>query len=368
MPAAPLRRPRDAAASVLGTVSDLLRGAAEVMSEGDVDHGRELLAEARATDWLVRRLQHAADEGMAVVSSSPFRVRHRPGIRRMAELVEPLDRSLRSTRVLVRQVAAAAYHRRPVPTAYIGLTRDLADAVDLVVAELKQDRLAEVGPPRPDRHRRGDRPGPARGGDDGRGGAGAAAVGGGRRPHDHGPRPAAGGRQPPADTALAHLDVSRTDRDRCRTVTVTTPDRTRTLSRFSAFSASHLEVSTARAGDVALVSAVGEIDLSNAGLLRDALQTAVAMGLPTTAVDLSGIEFIDSVGLGVLTGARKRLRARGASLTVWRPSRVVARGLAMTGLDHAFVVDTRSDLDPADLGRAAAVVAVDAAPEASASA
>ena len=147
VPAAPLRRPRDAAARVLRTVSDLLRGAAEVMAEGDVEHGRTLLAEARETDVLVRRLQHAADEGMAVVSSSPFRVRHRPGIRRMAELVEPLDRSLRSTRVLVRQVAAAAYHRRPVPTAYVGLALELADAVDEVVAELAADRLAEAARP-----------------------------------------------------------------------------------------------------------------------------------------------------------------------------------------------------------------------------
>ncbi len=147
VPAAPLRRPRDAAAGVLRTVSDLLRGAADVMDEGDVEHGLELLAEARSTDWLVRRLQHAADEGMAVVSSSPFRVRHRPGIRRMADLVEPLDRALRSTRVLVRQVATAAYRRRPVPPEYIGLTRELADAVDEVVAELQQDRLAAAARP-----------------------------------------------------------------------------------------------------------------------------------------------------------------------------------------------------------------------------
>ena len=73
---------------------------------------------------------------MAVVASSPFRVRHRPGIRRMAELVDPLDRALRSTRVLVRQVAVAAYHRRPVPARTPQLARDLADAVDVVAAEL----------------------------------------------------------------------------------------------------------------------------------------------------------------------------------------------------------------------------------------
>ena len=75
----------------------------------------ELLADARSTDTLIRELQDAADEGMAVVTSSPFRVRHTGNLRRMAELVDPLDRALRSTRVLVRQTAVAAYQRRAGP-------------------------------------------------------------------------------------------------------------------------------------------------------------------------------------------------------------------------------------------------------------
>ena len=48
-------------------------------------------------------------------------------MRRMGDLVDPLDRALRSTRVLVRHTAVAAYHRRPVPTSYALLARDLAD-------------------------------------------------------------------------------------------------------------------------------------------------------------------------------------------------------------------------------------------------
>lgn len=141
VPAAPLRRPREQAAVVVRTVARLLRGAADVIEDGDAEHGLELLADARSTDVLIRRLQAAADEGMAVVTSSPFRVRHRPTIRRMADLVGPLDRALRSTRVLVRQVAVAAYHRRPVPASYAALARDLADAVDEVIAELQADRM-----------------------------------------------------------------------------------------------------------------------------------------------------------------------------------------------------------------------------------
>lgn len=142
VPAAPLRRPREQVAVVLDTVASLLRGAAQVLEDHDPERGLELLSDARSTDSLIRQLQMAADEGMSVVASSPFRIRHRPGIRRMAELVDPLDRALRSTRVLIRQVAVATYHDRPVPASYLGLLRDLSDAVDVVSTELRDDRMA----------------------------------------------------------------------------------------------------------------------------------------------------------------------------------------------------------------------------------
>ena len=142
VPAAPLRRPREQASKVVRKIAGLLRAAGEVMVDGVPARGLELLADARATDNLIRELQDAADEGMAVVDSSPFRIRHRPDIRRMADLVEPLDRALRSTRVLVRQTAVAAYHHRPVPKSYSLLAFDLADAADGVADELEANRMA----------------------------------------------------------------------------------------------------------------------------------------------------------------------------------------------------------------------------------
>jgi uncharacterized membrane protein YgaE (UPF0421/DUF939 family) len=142
VPAAPLRRPREQAAKVVTKIAALLRAAAEVMVDGVASRALELLADARSTDYLIRELQDAADEGMAVVSSSPFRVRHRKDIRKMADLVEPLDRALRSTRVLVRHTAVAAYHGRHVPKSYSLLALDLADATDMVADELMADRMA----------------------------------------------------------------------------------------------------------------------------------------------------------------------------------------------------------------------------------
>lgn len=147
VPAAPLRRPREQAAAVARKVAELLRAAAGVMVDGEAEPALALLADARATDRMVRELQAAASEGMSVVASSPFRVRHRDPLRRMAELADPLDRALRSTRVLVRHTAVSAYRKRPVPADYVALAAQLAAAADLVADELAQNRQAVAAQP-----------------------------------------------------------------------------------------------------------------------------------------------------------------------------------------------------------------------------
>ena len=142
VPAAPLRRPREQAAVVMRKIAALLRAAGEVMDDGEAARALELLADARSTDYLIRELKDAADEGLSVVESSPFRIRHKGDLRMMVDLVDPLDRALRSTRVLVRHTAVAAYRRRPVPSSYSLLALDLADAADEVADELAANRMA----------------------------------------------------------------------------------------------------------------------------------------------------------------------------------------------------------------------------------
>ncbi|WP_229660580.1 FUSC family protein [Marmoricola endophyticus] len=147
VPRAPLRRPREQAALVVDKVADLLRATGDCMDDGDVEHAMDVLADARSTDRFVRELQSAADEGLSVVASSPFRRRHAAGVRRMADLVGPLDNALRNTRVLARRVAIAAYRREPLPEGYPQLVRDLAACADAVADELRAGRLAEAARP-----------------------------------------------------------------------------------------------------------------------------------------------------------------------------------------------------------------------------
>lgn len=148
VPRAPLRRPREQAAFVVAKIAELLRGSAVAIRDGDLDPTLELLRDARATDVLVDELRLAADEGLAVVRSSPFRVRHKGSVRQLADYVEPLDLALRNTRVLVRRVSVAVYRRAPLPHSYALLCDDLADVVDEMARELREDRTPESVQPR----------------------------------------------------------------------------------------------------------------------------------------------------------------------------------------------------------------------------
>ena len=141
VPAAPLRRPRERAAVVVRKIASLLRTAADTAVTGDVEQALEMLASARTTDPLMRELQAAADEGISVVASSPVRRRHRGQVRRMAELVEPMDRAMRNVRVLARRVAVANYHRERVPRAYAVLCDELADATDEIAEALERNEM-----------------------------------------------------------------------------------------------------------------------------------------------------------------------------------------------------------------------------------
>jgi uncharacterized membrane protein YgaE (UPF0421/DUF939 family) len=144
VPRAPLRRPREQTAVVTDKISFLLAGAARAIEDKEVESTLELLADARTTDVLIDELRVAADEGLSVVRSSPFRARHRQPLRKLAELVEPLDLALRNTRVVVRRAAVAAYRDDPVPREYAVLCRDLSAAVSRISAELRADRIPDA--------------------------------------------------------------------------------------------------------------------------------------------------------------------------------------------------------------------------------
>lgn len=74
------------------------------------------------------------------------------------------------------------------------------------------------------------------------------------------------------------------------------------------------EVEAEVSGAHAVVSVTGEIDAATAPVLKDRLMELVATGVERVVVDLRSVTFIESVGLGTLIAARKRLAAGDKNL------------------------------------------------------
>jgi uncharacterized membrane protein YgaE (UPF0421/DUF939 family) len=143
VPGAPLRRPRQEAAGVARELARLLTLGRKSALEQDEDMAKETLDRARETESLLGGLRAAAAEGLEVVRVSPLRRHTSHRVRSIADLVEPLDRALRTTRVLLRRIVVAARLSETMPPDYLDLLDDLAEVTRDIAGELAANRLAD---------------------------------------------------------------------------------------------------------------------------------------------------------------------------------------------------------------------------------
>lgn len=82
----------------------------------------------------------------------------------------------------------------------------------------------------------------------------------------------------------------------------------------------------------------GELDASTAPHLECLLDRVRHDGHHQIVLDLSQLAFLDAAGLRVFVRAHQNLRASGGTFVLTRPTRMVNRILAITGLDAALVI------------------------------
>jgi anti-sigma B factor antagonist len=87
-----------------------------------------------------------------------------------------------------------------------------------------------------------------------------------------------------------------------------------------------------------VVTVAGEVDLYSAPELKMHVLDAIDSGKNHIIVDLTNTTFIDSTTLGVLVGARKRLREHNGVLAVVCPDPDKLGLFEMTGLDRVFSI------------------------------
>ena len=92
-----------------------------------------------------------------------------------------------------------------------------------------------------------------------------------------------------------------------------------------------------------VVTVTGEIDLSNAARVRDAIGAALP-DLPVVCVDLSGTEYLDSAGIAMLFRLSERLSYNRQELRLVVPPRGPIRAMIrLTRLDQVVRVTPKAD-------------------------
>lgn len=87
---------------------------------------------------------------------------------------------------------------------------------------------------------------------------------------------------------------------------------------------------------VTVLSPTGRLDVAGAPALRDAIAEIPKEGPPRVVIDLEGVSFVDSTGLGSVIAALKVLRSIQGELRLAAPNQQARVVLELTTLDRVF--------------------------------
>jgi len=99
-----------------------------------------------------------------------------------------------------------------------------------------------------------------------------------------------------------------------------------------------LEINSQRGNGVCSFDLSGEIDVYTAPQLKQELVAAIEGGCTNVIVNLEGVGFIDSSGLGVLVSALRRARERDGAVRIVCTRDNILKIFRITGLDKVFPI------------------------------
>lgn len=90
--------------------------------------------------------------------------------------------------------------------------------------------------------------------------------------------------------------------------------------------------------DKAKVFISGEVDIYTAQQFKDKLYNIVDNSGKDLVIDCSGLNYIDSTGLGIFVGALKKTRMAGKSIELENIRDNIRKLFVITGLDKLFII------------------------------
>lgn len=104
-----------------------------------------------------------------------------------------------------------------------------------------------------------------------------------------------------------------------------------------------VSVTSREIGDRTVVDVTGEIDVYTAPVLREELASLIDTEHTDILVNLTGVRFMDSTGLGVLVGALKKVRTVGGDLQLVIDQEKILKVFRITALTQVFTIHASVD-------------------------
>ena len=105
---------------------------------------------------------------------------------------------------------------------------------------------------------------------------------------------------------------------------------------------------TARNDDITQVALIGKLDVAGLHSVDVKFHSATAARRRNAIVDFSGVDFISSLGIGMLVSCAKSLARHQARMVIVNPQPVVEEVLRLTAIDQAVPI-VRTVEDAAEL-------------------
>jgi len=89
---------------------------------------------------------------------------------------------------------------------------------------------------------------------------------------------------------------------------------------------------------IPVIELEGEVDLSTSPAFKEEVYKVIESGKRDVVIDLDGLDFMDSTGLGVLVAVLEKTSVEGGSVRLVCSKRNILKVFGITGLDKVFPI------------------------------
>ena len=101
-----------------------------------------------------------------------------------------------------------------------------------------------------------------------------------------------------------------------------------------------MEIRSEKHGEETVAYICGEVDHHNAKDARDRLDRIIETDQPVRfGLDLSGVTFCDSSGLGLVMGRMRKCTSVGSTIVIRNPSPAAQKILEIAGMDKILMIE-----------------------------